>query len=81
MGQFLYRVMGDTQGAKEWFEKAHEEKPNQVDSLWFLSRYDLETGDKAAAIEKLETALEGRMSPLNYANKELIEAELARLRG
>lgn len=81
MGQFLYRVMGDKAAAKEWFDKAHEEKPEQVDSLWFLSRYDLETGDKAAAVEKLETALGGRMSPLNFANKAMIEEELARLRG
>lgn len=81
MGQFLYRVKGDKAAAKEWFDKAHEEKPEQVDSLWFLSRYDLEAGDKAAAVEKLETALGGRMSPLNYANKAMIEEELARLRG
>ena len=81
MGQFLYRVMGDKAAAKEWFDKAHEEKPEQVDSLWFLSRYDLEAGDKAAAVEKLETALGGRMSPLNFANKAMIEEELARLRG
>ena len=80
-GQFLYRVLGDKAGAKEWFEKAHAEKPEQVDSLWFLSRYDLEAGDTAAAIEKLETALEGRMSPLNFADKAMLEAELARLRG
>ncbi|MBR3764791.1 MAG: tetratricopeptide repeat protein [Clostridia bacterium] len=81
MGQFLYRVLGDVEGAKVWFEKAHAEKPEQVDSLWFLSRYDLAAGDTAAAIEKLETALQGRMSPLNFANREMIEAELARLRG
>lgn len=81
MGQFLYRVKGDKAAAKEWFDKAHEEKPEQVDSLWFLSRYDLEAGDKAAAVEKLETALGGRMSPLNFANKAMIEEELARLRG
>lgn len=81
MGQFLYRVMGDVAGAKVWFDKAHAEKPEQVDSLWFLSRYDLAAGDTAAAIEKLETALEGRMSPLNFANRESIEAELKRLRG
>ena len=79
--QFLYRVMGDKAAAKEWFDKAHEEKPNQIDSLWFLSRYDLENGDKDAAIEKLETALEGRFSPLNYMDKAGIEAELARLQG
>ena len=80
MGQFLYRVLGDVEGAKEWFEKANAEKPEQVDSLWFLSRYDLEAGDTAAAIEKLETALEGRFSPLNYADKPMIEAELAQLK-
>ncbi|MDD6051892.1 MAG: hypothetical protein PUC00_11600, partial [Clostridiales bacterium] len=80
MGQFLYRVKGDKAAAKEWFVKAHEEKPGQIDSLWFLSRYDLDNGDKAAAIEKLETALEGRFSPLNYVDKAGIEAELTRLR-
>ena len=79
-GQFLYRVLGDKAGAKEWFDKAHEQKPGQIDSLWFLSRYDLEAGDVAAAIAKLETALEGRFSPLNYADKAMIEAELARLK-
>lgn len=80
MGQFLYRVKGDKAAAKEWFDKAHEQKPGQIDSLWFLSRYDLDNGDKAAAIEKLETALEGRFSPLNYMDKAGVEAELARLR-
>lgn len=80
MGQFLYRVKGDKAAAKEWFVKAHEEKPGQIDSLWFLSRYDLDNGDRAAAIEKLETALEGRFSPLNYVDKAGIEAELTRLR-
>ena len=79
-GQFLYRVMGDKAAAKEWFEKAHELKPGQIDSLWFLSRYDLENGDKAAAIEKLEIALEGRFSPLNYMDKASVQAELDRVK-
>ena len=79
-GQFLYRVMGDKAAAKEWFDKAHEEKPGQIDSLWFLSRYDLESGDKAAALEKLTTAMEGNFSPLNYADKAMIEAEIARIK-
>ncbi len=79
-GQFLYRVMGDKAAAKEWFDKAHEQKPGQIDSLWFLSRYDLDNGDKAAAIEKLETALEGRFSPLNYMDKAGVQAEIDRLR-
>ena len=80
-GQFFYRVMGDKAAAKEWFDKAHEEKPGQIDSLWFLSRYDLENGDAAAALEKLEVALEGRFSPLNYMDKAGIEAEIKRLKG
>jgi len=79
-GQFLYRVMGDKAAAKEWFDKAHEEKPNQIDSLWFLSRYDLDNGDKDAAIEKLETALEGRFSPLNFVDKATVQAEVDRLK-
>lgn len=78
--QFFYRVLGDKAAAKEWFDKAHQEKPGQIDSLWFLSRYDLENGDKAAAIEKLETALEGKFSPLNYADKAMIEKEIARIK-
>jgi len=80
MAQYHYRVLGDKAAAKPWFDKAHEEKPGQIDSLWFLSRYDLEAGDTAAAIEKLETAMEGRFSPLNYVDKAMVEAELARLR-
>ena len=80
-GQFLYRVMGDKAAAKEWFDKAHEEKPGQIDSLWFLSRYDIENGDTAAALEKLEVALEGRFSPLNYVDKATVEAEIKRLKG
>lgn len=79
LAQYYYRVLGDRATAKEWFEKAHEEKPGQIDSLWFLSRYDLEAGDTAAAVEKLEMALKGRFSPLNYADKPMIEQELARL--
>ena len=79
-GQFYYRVLGDKAAAKQWFDKAHEEKPGQIDSLWFLSRYDVDNGDKAAAIEKLETAMEGRFSPLNYVSKADIEAEIARLK-
>ena len=79
-GQYIYRVLGDKAAAKEWFDKAHEEKPGQIDSLWFLSRYDIENGDTEAAIEKLETALEGRFSPLNYVDKATVAAEIERLK-
>ena len=80
LGQAWYRVMGDPVQAKEWFDKAHAVKPEQIDTLYFLSRYDLERGDRKAAAEKLETALEGRFSALNYCGKEQIEQELKALK-
>ena len=81
MGQTYYRLLNDKEKALEYFKKAHEIKPGQIDTLWFLSRYDLEADKKEEAIEKLETALEGRFSPLNYVTKAKIEEELKHLRG
>lgn len=81
MGQFLYRVKEDRAGAKEWFEKALAIKDSQIDTLFFLSRYDEEAGDQQAALEKLEKAVLGRFSPLNYCSKEAVEKEILRLKG
>ena len=81
MGQFLYRVRGDKAAAKEWFDKAIARKDNQIDTLCFLSRYDEEAGDREAAVKKLEKALEGRFSPLNYFDKEAVTKEIGRLKG
>ena len=81
MGEFLYRVRGDREAAKEWFDRAIAVKENQIDTLYFLSRYDLEAGDKKAALEKLEKAAEGRFSPLNYCSKETLQAEIETLKG
>lgn len=80
LGQAYYRVAGEKDKAKEWFEKAHAEKDSQIDTLWFLSRYDLEAGDKAAAIAKLEKALDGRFSPLNFCTKDMVQEEVERLK-
>lgn len=80
MGQYCYRLIGDKAQAKIYFEKAHAVKPGQIDTLWFLSRYDLEAGDKQAAINKLETALEGRFSPLNFVSQEQVSQEIVRLK-
>ena len=80
MAQTYYRVVGDKEKAKEYFDKALALKPGQIDTLWFLSRYDVESGDKAAAIEKLEKAMTGRFSPLNYLTREEMEAELKKLK-
>ena len=81
MGQFLYRVKGDKEAAKEWFDKAIAIKDKQIDTLYFLSRYDEEAGNRAAALEKLEKAAEGRFSPLNYCGRETILKEIERLKG
>ena len=81
LGEFLYRVRGDKAAAKEWFEKAIDIKESQIDTLYFLSRYDLDAGDREAALEKLEKAAEGRFSPLNYSNWEKIQQEIEQLKG
>ena len=81
LGEFLYRVRGDKAAAKEWFDKAIAIKENQIDTLYFLSRYDLEANDPKAALEKLEKAAAGRFSPLNYSSREMIEKEIEQLKG
>ena len=81
LAQTYYRCLGDKETAKPLFKQALKLKSNQIDTLWFLSRYDLEAGNTAAAVEKLETSLEGRFSPLNFSTKEKVEAELKRLKG
>ncbi len=79
LGQVYYRLSDDKETAKTYFERALAIKPGQIDTLWFLSRYDLEAGNTAAAREKLEKAAEGRFSPLNYATREMVDKELKRL--
>lgn len=79
IGQVYYRLMDDKEKAKEYFQKALEQKPGQIDTLYFMAQLDLENGKPEAAKEKLEKALEGRFSPLNYASKELIEQKLSAL--
>ncbi len=80
LGQFYYRVLENPEAAKPWFDKAIAQKAGQIDTLWFLSRYDLADGNRAAAVEKLEKALEGRFSPLNFATKEKVEKEISALK-
>ena len=79
-GQTYYRLLNDEEAALPYFKKAHEIKPSQIDTLWFLSRYDVKEGKVSDAIEKLETALGGRFSPLNTVTKAKIEEELASLK-
>lgn len=79
LGQTYFRLSNEKEKAKEYFEKALEVKPGQIDTLYFLAQYDIEAGDRAAAKAKLEKALEGRFSPLNYATREKVEEALKNL--
>ena len=76
LGQTYYRLLNDKATAKTYFEKAISIKPSQLDTLYFLAKYDIENGDKEAAITKLEKASSGRFSPLNYATKESVSSLL-----
>lgn len=79
LAQAYYLIEKDKATAKEYFEKALAVKPGQIDTLYFLAQYDLEDGNKEAAAEKLQKALEGRFSPLNHATREMIEDQLKSL--
>lgn len=81
LGQVYYRLLNDKKTAREYFEKAIELKDSQIDTLYFLALYDMEDGKKEEAKAKLEKALQGRFSPLNYANKARVEEALAKLQG
>ena len=81
LAQVYYRVLDRKDEAKPWFEKALAVKETQIDTLYFLSRYDLENGDRDTALARLEKALEGRFSALNYCSREMIQAEINTLKG
>lgn len=79
MGQTYYRLLGDKEAAKPYFEKAIALKPKAIDTNYFLALYDIEAGDKEKARERLNTSASGFFSPLNYVTPELIEKTLAEL--
>ncbi len=69
MGQ-LYLAMGDKGQARTYFEKAHEQKPRQVDTLYYLAKLYAEAEKTEEAIDLLETALKGNFSALCTVNRE-----------
>ncbi|MBQ8135990.1 MAG: tetratricopeptide repeat protein, partial [Clostridia bacterium] len=79
LGQVYFRLLNDKEKALEYFQKAIEIKDTQIDTLYFLAQYDIEAGEKEKAREKLEKALEGRFSPLNYATPDRVKEMLAAL--
>lgn len=81
LGQIHYRLLGDKKAAREYFEKAHQIKPTQIDTLYFLALLDEEDGKSEDAVKKLETALEGSFSPLNHVTRQMAEGMYNRLSG
>lgn len=81
LAQFYYRVLKDKEKARPWFDKALALKDSQIDTLWFLAKYDQEEGKTGEAMKKLKKAYEGNFSALNYVNKELVANEIRALGG
>lgn len=80
LAQTYYRLLGDKETAKSYFERALAIKPGAIDTNYFLALYALEEGDNAKARKYLETAKKGFCSPLNYATPEKIEQVLAQIK-
>jgi Cytochrome c biogenesis factor len=80
LAQTYYRLADDKRKAKEYFDAAYKIRPGQIDTLYFLALYDIEDGKTEDAIEKLEEALNGRFSPMNFATKEKVTALLDSLK-
>lgn len=79
LAQAYYRCVGDKEKALTYFNQALEHKPKAIDTNYFLALYDIEAGNKEAAIEKLKISLSGRCSPLNYAMPERVKEKLSEL--
>lgn len=80
MGQYYYRKPNpDYNMAKKYFQKAIQIKPNQIDTLYFLALFDIKDNNIQEAKEKLNKAMNGNFSPLNYASKDKIESLLKTL--
>lgn len=79
LGQVYYRLKGDKETARGYFNKAHELKPAQIDTLYFLALLDEQDGKLNEAKEKMETALEGSFSPLNHVTRKMAQDLLDRL--
>lgn len=73
LAQAYYRLKGDKETAKIYFDKAIAIKPKAIDTNYFLALYDIERGDIESAKDRLDTARRGMSSPLNYATPQKID--------
>ena len=81
LGQTYYRLLGDKEKAKTYFDRAIAIKPKSIDTNYFLALYDIENGDIQSAKDRLDLARIGMTSPLNYATPEMIDAKRDEIRG
>lgn len=81
LAQSYYRLKGDKETAKTYFDRAIAIKPKAIDTNYFLALYDIENGDIESAKDRLDTARLGVTSPLNYATPEMIDAKRDEIRG
>ena len=81
LGQTYYRLLGDKEAARPYFDKAIALKPKAIDTNYFLALYDIEAGDLEKARERLRISREGFFSPLNYATPEMIDEKLREIGG
>jgi len=76
LGQTYYRLVGNKEKAKEYFDKAISLKPNAIDTNYFLALYALDAGDNEKARKHLQISRNGFFSPLNYAQPDMIDEKL-----
>ena len=72
MGQ-LNLAQGNRETALEFFNKAHEEKPTQVDTLYYLAKLNAEDGNTDKAKAYLDDALSGNFSALCTTTREMAQ--------
>jgi len=80
LAQSYYRLKGDKETAKKYFDQAIAIRPKSIDTNYFLALYDIENGDIESAKDRLDLARLGMTSPLNYATPEMIDAKRDELR-
>ena len=78
VAQYYYRT-GDTAKAREYFEKALEERPTQVDSMYYLAKLKEQAGDLEGAGALMDEARKIHFSALSTVGKQRIDEYAAQL--
>ena len=79
LGQ-MHLAMGNRAEAFDYFKRAHERKPTQVDTLYYLAKLYSEDGEKETAVKMLERALSQTYSALCTTTREQAQALLEEIR-